>query len=632
MSDGLDASLKREAELRKIVLAWLNRKGYKEVEEAFKKEAVVNGNEPLEEFAFRRGLENDLCIRNYILQWGMEDTRALRYEECYVELREWILKLLEDMKNELAELLYPLFVHCYLDLMSKQYTAEARDLLAHCRHEHEPEHAEEITCLGNILDGSTLDTNPIAIKYMQTAKAKVYLCHESDKLLTEFLHNRRLNILVRLINQYIDIIIYGTTVHDIAPQMRLNVSQEVDDAVIGVKRKPLRWAEGAEESIARREARRVRSSLKETEGNAGDAMQQDEPSNPPRNETEGVQELPQLSEEMESRILSDLKKRVNVSKGALPSICCYTLFNCRDALTCMDISHDASIVAAGMSDSRIKVWRANATAQNDTQDAPNGSIADRLPDRSPLMQDSVLIGHSGPVYSTSISPDNRYILSCSEDKSVRLWQASSGRNLVSYRGHNYPVWDVVWSPLGHYFATASHDRTARIWSTDHIYPLRILAGHLSSVDQVVFHPNCNYVATGSLDKTCRLWDITHGECVRLFKGHRSPISCLAVSPCGKLLASGSDSGELLVWDIASSKCVFELPGHEGGVLSVEFSSGEGSLLASGGLDCTVRLWDMTQTNHAKGTRRRAGREDHRCPQVKLQSMAAEARRRRGRSR
>ena len=608
MSDGLDASLKRETELRKIVLAWLNKKGYKEVEEAFKKEAELNGNEPLEEFAFRRGLENDFCIRNYILQWGMEDTRALRYEECYVELREWILKLLEDLKNELAELLYPLFVHCYLDLMSKQYTAEARDLLAHCRHEHEPEHGEEITCLGNILDGSTLDTNPIAIKYMQTAKAKVYLCHESDKLLTEFLHNRRLNILVRLMNQYIDIIIYGFTVHDIAPQMKLKGCEEADSAMIGVKRKPLRWAEVAEESIVRRESRRARAAMQESRSNTGDAiqesrsntgdvMEQDEQEDPSKSEAQGVEELPQLREEMEARILSDLKRRVNVSKGALPSICCYTLFNCRDALTCMNISHDASIVAAGMSDSRIKVWRAGTTTERDAQD---NSTADALRNGSPRMQDSVLVGHSGPIYSTSISPDNRYILSCSEDKSVRLWQASSGQNLVTYRGHNYPVWDVAWSPLGHYFATASHDRTARMWSTDHIYPLRILAGHLSSVDHVVFHPNCNYVATGSVDKTCRLWDITHGECVRLFKGHRSPISCLVISPCGKLLASGSDSGELLVWDMASSKCIFELPGHEGGVLSAEFSCGEGSLLASGGQDCTVRLWDMTQANQSKG--------------------------------
>jgi hypothetical protein len=54
----------------------------------------VAGDEPLSQFAFRRGLENDFCVKNYILQWGMEDTKPSRYGESYAELREWMLKLL----------------------------------------------------------------------------------------------------------------------------------------------------------------------------------------------------------------------------------------------------------------------------------------------------------------------------------------------------------------------------------------------------------------------------------------------------------------------------------------------------------------------------------------------------------
>jgi transcription initiation factor TFIID subunit 5 len=125
-----------------------------------------------------------------------------------------------DLKNELSELLYPLLVHCYLELMSKQYTAEARDLLAHYRHEHEPEFFDEITTLANAGDASQLDTCPVASRYLHQAKTKVYLCHESDRLLTEFLHTKRLHIIVRLLNQYISVVIYGNTVHDMPPQMR----------------------------------------------------------------------------------------------------------------------------------------------------------------------------------------------------------------------------------------------------------------------------------------------------------------------------------------------------------------------------------------------------------------------------
>ena len=137
------------------------------------------GDEPLSQFAFRRGLENDFCVKNYILQWGMEDTKPSRYGESYAALREWILKLLDYLKNELSELLYPLLVHCYLELVSKQYTVEARDLLSQYRHEHEPEFYDEITALASAGDAAQLDNCPVASRYLHATKTKVYLCHES---------------------------------------------------------------------------------------------------------------------------------------------------------------------------------------------------------------------------------------------------------------------------------------------------------------------------------------------------------------------------------------------------------------------------------------------------------------------
>jgi len=125
-----------------------------------------------------------------------------------------------------------------------------------------------------------------------------------------------------------------------------------------------------------------------------------------------------------------------------------------------------------------------------------------------------LVGHCGPVYATSFSHDNRFLLSCSEDNTstarhgqrcfyatqrrlaschvarcccccgptARLWSLETLSNLVVYKGHTYPVWDCDFSPFSFYFATASHDRTARLWSSEHITPLRIFAGHMSDVD------------------------------------------------------------------------------------------------------------------------------------------------------
>lgn len=217
------------------------------------------------------------------------------------------------------------------------------------------------------------------------------------------------------------------------------------------------------------------------------------------------------NETLEIKRLEDLRRRVALSSASLPSICFFTFLNSHNryaptpprltpprapifvgfalllsadlccavaSINCVDITRDASVVAGGYADSSIKVW----DLQKDHQRI-FGTGKEEAPTSRKRSTDYVqLLGHSGPVYACSFSPDNQYLISASEDNTARLWNLETRTNLVCYRGHNYPVWDVEFSPLGYYFATASHDRTARLWSTDHIYPLRIFAGHLSDVD------------------------------------------------------------------------------------------------------------------------------------------------------
>lgn len=170
-----------------------------------------------------------------------------------------------------------------------------------------------------------------------------------------------------------------------------------------------------------------------------------------------------------------------------------------------------------------------------------------------------LVGHSGPVYALSFDPvpgpagPPRYLLSASQDGTVRLWSLQTWTCLVAYRGHREPVWDVEWGPRGIYFATASRDRTARLWTTDRTAALRIFAGHLGDVNCVRFHPNSLYLATGSSDRTCRLWDVQKGMCVRVFVGHRASVSAIAMSPDGRWLASaGEQAGVVSVHKIDAS--------------------------------------------------------------------------------
>jgi len=156
-------------------------------------------------------------------------------------------------------------------------------------------------------------------------------------------------------------------------------------------------------------------------------------------------------------------------------------------------SDDSSLLAAGFSESYIRLWNLKGQPLNDTRSDFDAysikSSADLVSlESSDGPTTRKLIGHSGPVYGLSFDPlpgpsgPPRYLLSSSQDASVRLWNLQTYSNIVTYRGHRDPVWDVEWGPRGVYFATASRDRTARLWTTERVAAVRIFAGHLSDVD------------------------------------------------------------------------------------------------------------------------------------------------------
>lgn len=282
-------------------------------------------------------------------------------------------------------------------------------------------------------------------------------------------------------------------------------------------------------------------------------------------------------------------------QAALPSVCMYTFHNTNRDMTSLEFSDDCRLAAAGFQDSYIKIWSLDGSSLINPK--YSSSQFDRFSQDNTC---STLVGHSGTVYSTSFSPDNMYLVSGSEDKTVKLWSMDTHTALVNYKGHNHPVWDVKFSPLGHYFASASHDQTARLWACDHIYPLRIFAGHTNDVDTVSFHPNGCYVFTGSSDKTCRMWDVSTGDSVRLFLGHTAPVLSTQVSPDGRWLATGSEDGVICLWDIGTGKRIKQMRGHgKNAVHSLSFNK-EGNVLISGGADHSVRVWDVKHGTTEQG--------------------------------
>ncbi|KAF7320062.1 TFIID and SAGA subunit [Mycena kentingensis (nom. inval.)] len=305
-----------------------------------------------------------------------------------------------------------------------------------------------------------------------------------------------------------------------------------------------------------------------------------------------------------------------VRARALPSICTYTLHDAVDPAACSTFSEDTSLMAAGFSESYVRLWSLKGEKLRGLRsDFTSSSIKDynslrRIREKGGDATRK-LIGHSGPVYSVAFDPLSgsaappKYLLSASADTTVRMWSMDTLTNIVAFRGHENPVWDVKWAPMGIYFATGSRDRTARLWSTDRVNCLRVYAGHLSDVDCVQFHPNSLYLATGSSDWTARLWDVPGGTCVRVFVGHQGAITALAMSPDGRLMATAGEDLAINLWDLGMGKRIKRMSGHTASIYSLAFSA-ESSLLVSGSADWTVRCWDVKSSGGVRSRPRENG--------------------------
>lgn len=327
--------------------------------------------------------------------------------------------------------------------------------------------------------------------------------------------------------------------------------------------------------------------------------------------------LPAMNYTQKQRLTHDLRFRQPLSQHTLPSIAFFTFLNSRYKVSSVCISEDGSKLAGGFSDSKVRLWDMKKIHPGEPHPHPSWKpefeqVHEPLPSHlAPKQTDpefpgySALVGHCGPVYGLAFSPDQQFLLSASEDNTIRLWDLESETNLVAYKGHTYPVWQVAFCSMSLYFASCSFDGTALLWQTDKIYPLRMFAGHTKSVDCLTFHPNCNYLVTGSSDETVRLWDLHDGQCKRLLLGPSGGgsgggVRSVSVSQDGKQIASGGMDGRVKVWDIGTSKLIHDYEAHSGPVNSVAFGS-DGGILASGSQDQSVKLWNPKVSGEDVGT-------------------------------
>jgi WD40 repeat protein len=202
-----------------------------------------------------------------------------------------------------------------------------------------------------------------------------------------------------------------------------------------------------------------------------------------------------------------------------------------------------------------------------------------------------LEGHTGGVNAVAVSPDGRFIVSGSDDRTVKVWELESGRLLRSLEGHADRVWAVAVSPDGRFIVSGSDDRTVKVWELESGRLLRSLEGHTGGVNEVAVSPDGRFIVSGSEDRTVKVWELESGRLLRSLEGHTGWVNAVAVSPDGRFIVSGSYDGTVKVWEAESGRLLRSLEGHTDGVLAVAVSP-DGRFIVSGSDDRTVKVWEL----------------------------------------
>eukprot|EP00053_Salpingoeca_punica_P017979 m.174612 g.174612 ORF g.174612 m.174612 type:complete len:411 (+) comp17330_c3_seq1:124-1356(+) len=227
--------------------------------------------------------------------------------------------------------------------------------------------------------------------------------------------------------------------------------------------------------------------------------------------------------------------------------CTKTMHGHDHNVTSVTFTPDSMLVVSASRDKTIKVWEVSTGYCVRT-----------------------LQGHSDWVRKARLSLDGTLIASTCNDQSVRVWNFQSGETKFDLRGHDHVVEYVAWAPAaalmsiniliagempsesamlkGPFFATASRDKTIKIWDASTGQCVHTFVGHDNWVRWLVWHPGGKYLISSADDKTIRTWDLAHKRCHKTLEAHSHFVSCIDMHPTAPFLVSGSVDQSVKVWD------------------------------------------------------------------------------------
>eukprot|EP00918_Siedleckia_nematoides_P007860 GHVU01017109.1.p1 GENE.GHVU01017109.1~~GHVU01017109.1.p1 ORF type:complete len:688 (-),score=145.05 GHVU01017109.1:1053-3116(-) len=233
-----------------------------------------------------------------------------------------------------------------------------------------------------------------------------------------------------------------------------------------------------------------------------------------------------------------------------------------------------------------------------------------------------LKAHTDYIRSVVAHPTLPYVLTTSDDTTIKLWDIDSGwERLQTFEGHSHYVFMAKWNPKDpHIFATASMDTHIKVWGIHSpgvaaggtiTTPHFTLSGHTRGVNCLDYnnHGERPYIVSGSDDKTVRVWDYQTKQCVQVLQGHDKDIAAVAFHPHLPVLLSAAEDGTIRIWHSLTYRlestinyimgrgwCLATLPGSN----DVAMGFDEGTVVAKVGSEAPVSSMHAGKIVWAKG--------------------------------
>jgi WD40 repeat protein len=282
-------------------------------------------------------------------------------------------------------------------------------------------------------------------------------------------------------------------------------------------------------------------------------------------------------------------------------------------VTAVAFGPGGKLLATGHDDGVVRVW-----------DVVNRTLRLELP------------GPKRPISALAFNSAGSVLASAGEDRVICLWDAEKGNLNGTLKGHTDRIQALAWHPTTHRLVSGGWDTTARVWNTQTLEPVILLNGHADQVTTLTFSPDGGLLACADSANAIHIWDAEAGKSLHVLKEHEEEIRCLtftadgqrlasagadrvihlwdarggrllsgrgnpvlqrtqvAITPDGSRLASTCLGAGLRIWDTQGSGS--EIRPQEDGALHVLASSSDGKLLAGGGSDNRVRIWEMPSGN------------------------------------